>query len=62
MKMFRIAVKFIVPAIATFTLIVVYSGRTVVVTDDEWDVCVTTGHCEFGIDRFVTPEEKENAQ
>ncbi len=35
-------------------LIITYSHGTVVVTDEEWEVCVAQGHCEFGIDRFYT--------
>lgn len=60
MRAFLIALaKAMILPITMAIVIVVYSHGTVVVTDDEWEVCVATGRCEFGVDRFVTPEEME---
>lgn len=53
--MIRLAIKLIVLAL----IIIVYSHSVVFVTDDEWDVCVATGRCDFNrTDQFGTRKDR----
>lgn len=45
-------IRFLIPGLMLLLIMILYSHGTFYASDEQWDICVSTGHCDFRIDHF----------